>query len=385
MPDERVTALGETISRGRRLRFGMLQPDRLRHLYILGKTGAGKSTLMGSLIAQDLEAGQGLAVLDPHGDLAREALTRIPRRRKGDLTLFSPASSPLSFNVFRQGRRLHPSPSLLTSELISTFRAQWSSSWGPRLEHVLRNAILAIASDQRANLLFLYHFLTNESLREKVIEKIKDPVVRHFWSEEWARYPPRLQGEALSPVLNKLGAFVAQPLVRSIVGQPRSRLDVGRLMDRGGILLADLSTGAVGEDASHLLGALLLSAIQLAASARPRGGPSFIVYADEFQNFVSDSIATMLAEARKYGVGLVLAHQYLAQLPEGVHGAVLGNVGSMVVFRIGSQDARTLEPEFTPAFTAHDLQSLGPQEVAVKLLVRGKEVGAFGARTMPCR
>jgi len=381
---DELLIIGETIFRNQSHRFGLLQEDRLRHLWLLGKTGTGKSTLLSNLLSQDLQAGRGVALLDPHGDLATTVLSMVPSHRTNQVLLFAPEDKehPISFNIFRQGKKPHPDPSLLTSQLVSVFRKQWADSWGPRLEHVLRNAILAVAPDPRATLLFLYRFLTEQDLREKVVEKVADPVVRQFWTKEFPSYSRALQGEALSPVLNKLGAFVAQPIVRNIVAQERSRVDLIQLMNNQGILLANLSTGLIGEDASNLLGGLLLSAMQMAAMERSRGGPSFIVYVDEFQNFVSESLPTMLAEARKFGLGLVLAHQYLGQLPHQLQDAVLGNVGSSVIFRVGAQDARILEPEFFPPFSAGDLQRLGQYQVAVRLLVQGKNLDPFLARTL---
>lgn len=383
---EYLLILGETTFRRDYRRFGLLPADRLRHLWIIGKTGSGKSTLLASLLAQDLRAGMGVALLDPHGDLVDEVLPHVPDARTNEVLLFDPSDRdfPVSFNVFRQGRRFHADRALLAAELIAVFKKFWTDSWGPRLEHVLRNAILAVLESTRATLLFLYRFLTDEQLREKLVPGILDPVVRQFWTEEFPRYGARLQAEALAPVLNKLGAFVANPIVRGIVGQERSRVDLGELMNRRGILLAPLATGRIGEDASHLLGALLLTSLQLAAMERGTGHrPPFIVYVDEFQHFVTGSIAAMLSEARKFGLGLVLAHQYLGQLPEAIQGAVLGNIGSAVLFRVGAGDALTLEAEFSPPFTAYDLQNLPRYHAVVKLLARGETLAPFSARTLP--
>lgn len=382
---EALLILGETSFRELRRRFGLLPDDRLRHLWLLGKTGSGKSTLLATLIAQDLARGHGFALLDPHGDLVEQVLPLVPASRTNEVLLFAPmdVAHPISFNVFRQGRRSHPTVALLASQLVSVFRKYWADSWGPRLEHVLRNAILAVAPDPRATLLFLYRFLTDEALRAAVSERVTDPVVRQFWRVEFPLYGKALQAEALAPVLNKLGAFVANPTVRAIVGQERSRVDLIELMARRGIILANLATGQIGEDASHLLGGLLLSAIQLAAMERPRGSPTFIIYADEFQHFVTDSVATVLAESRKFGLGIVLAHQYLAQLTLPLRDAVMGNVGSMVVFRLGATDATILEPEFWPTFTAFDLEALPRFHAVVKLLARGETLKPFTARMLP--
>lgn len=377
--------LGETDFRAQHRPFGLGQDDRLRHLWIIGKTGSGKSTLIAEMARQDLVAGNGLAVIDPHGDLIETLLPYVPRERTNDVLLFAPEDRewPVAFNVFRSGRKPHPDPALLASQLISIFRKFWADSWGPRLEHVLRNAVLAIAPDPRATMLFLYRFLTDEPLREKVVATIADPVVRHFWTKEFPSYPKALQGEALAPALNKLGAFVANPIVRNIVAQERSRVDLRNVIDDRGILFAKLPTGAIGEDASHLMGGLLLTALQLAAMEREDPHPAFTVYIDEFQHFVTDSLATLLSESRKFGLGLVLAHQYVAQLTDAIRDAVLGNVGTAVCFRLGAADATLLEGEFAPEFSADDLQHLAPYHFAVRLLARGASLRPFSARALP--
>jgi type IV secretory pathway TraG/TraD family ATPase VirD4 len=380
-----VLTLGETDFRRSHRRFGLLAEDRTRHLWLLGKTGSGKSTLIANLVVQDLAAGAGVVLLDPHGDLVESVLPFVPPERTNRVLLFSPEDRehPVSFNVFRAGRRPHADPALLASHLVPVFRTLWADSWGPRLEHVLRNAVLAVAPDPRATLLFLYRFLTEERLRAQVVAALADPVVRQFWTKEFPSYSRSLQSEALAPALNKLGAFVAHPTVRNIVAQERSRLDLVELMEERDVLLANLSSGKIGEDASRLLGGLLLVGVQLAAMERPRGGPRVHLYADEFQNFVSGSVATMLSESRKFGLGLTLSHQYLGQLPEAILGAVLGNVGSCVIFRLGGADAATLEAELAPFFSARDLQSLEAHHAVVRLLVRGCSTHPFSARMLP--
>lgn len=385
IPSDPLLILGETTFRRQHRRFGLLPADRLRHLYLLGKTGSGKSTLIANLVIQDLRAGRGLALLDPHGDLVQNVLPFVPRSRVNDVLLFSPEDRehPVSFNVFRRGRVVYPESSLLTAQLVALFKKLWSDAWGPRLEHILRCAILAVAPDPRATLVFLYRFLTDEQLRRSVAERAPDPVVRQFWLAEFPLYGRGLQAEALAPVLNKLGAFVANPTVRGLIGQERSRVDLADIMNRQGIVLADLSSGAIGEDASRLLGGLLLTAIQLSAMERVRGGPAFHVYCDEFQYFVSDAVATMLSEARKFGVSLVLAHQYIGQLSERVRDAVLGNVGSMVLFRVGGSDAEILAREIEPVFTATDLLELPRGHIVVRMVGRGETLAPFSARTLP--
>lgn len=380
-----VLVLGETDWRGVHRPFGLLRDDRRRHVWMIGKTGSGKSTLLAELIRQDLLRGEGVALFDPHGDLVDAVLPFVPPARTNDVLLFAPQDRdwPLSFNVFRAGRRGHADPALFASQLVSVFRAQWSDSWGPRLEHVLRSAILAVAPHPQATLLLLYRFLTDEAVRERIVARIDDPVVRHFWTREFPGYAKSLQGEALSPVLNKLGAFVTNPLVRNIVAQERSRVDLGALIDSRGILLARLPVGTIGADAAHLIGGLLLTGLELAAMARHRPEPAIWTYLDEFQHFVNASLATLLSEARKFGLGLTLAHQYLGQLSDEVRDAVVGNVGTKLVFRVGAEDAASLEAEFSPELDASDLERLEQYRLVVRLLAKGASLRPFTARTMP--
>lgn len=378
-----LLVLAETDWRGQHRRFGILQEDRLRHIWVIGKTGSGKSTLLLRLIAQDLAAGRGVGLLDPHGDLALAALALVPKFRTNDVAYLDPADpeSAVAFNVLRQGGS-HLEPSLVASGLIAAFRKHWADAWGPRLEHILRNAILAIAPDPRATMLFLYRFLTDEGLRAKVAKNIADPMVRAFWTVEFPGYKAQLQAEALSPVLNKLGAFVSNGHIRRIIAQERSKLDLPQVMDSGGIFIANLAVGRVGEDASRLLGSLLLSAVQVSAMRRTNARQPFFLYVDEFQNFVTESLATMLSEARKFGIGLTLSHQYIAQLPHGLLDAVRGNVGSIVIMRLGAEDARQMAGEVTPVFGASDLTDMPSGRAVVKLLIRGQPAPAFSARLL---
>lgn len=382
---EPLLVVGETDFRGHHRPWGLYRDDRLRHLYLIGRTGVGKSTLLANLIRQDLANGEGLALIDPHGELVDEVLPFVPKERTNDVLLFAPEDKefPVSFNPFRTGRGMHADPSLLASQLVSVFRAQWSSSWGPRLEHLLRSAIMAVAPDPRATFLFLYRFLTDEALRERIAPGIADPVVRHFWTREFPGYSSSFRTEALSPVLNKLGAFVENPVTRNILAQERSRIDFRELLDRRRILLAKLPVGAIGEDASRLLGGLLVTCIQLAAMERGRRRPEFWVYIDELQRFVNDSLSILLSEARKFGVGVCLANQFTAQLPPPTLDAIRGNVGTMLAFRVGAEDAKALESEFSPEFAASDLERLAKYHLAARVLARGESLHAFSARTRP--
>lgn len=380
--EEPLLVLGSVCFRTRTDRFGILPADRLRHMYVLGKTGSGKSTLLLQCLSRDLASGQGLALLDPHGDLVEALLLRVPPTRANDLILLRPRDQSVAFSWNPLRRSSGASAADLASVLVAVFRKHWSAFWGPRLEHVLRNAILAVSADEHATLLLLQQFVASATVRDRIVQRVKDPVVRSFWTDEFASYKPALQAEALAPVQNKLGAFVSNPTVRAIVSQERSRLDLATVMERGQVILADLSSAGGGEDASRLLGALLLGSMQVTAMERPRGARPFYIYLDEFQHFVNDSLPTLLAEARKFGVGLVLAHQYLDQLPPSIASAVRGNVGSLLCFRLGAPDAAVLDAEFHPTFTAYDLANQSAYHMVVRLLARGVELRPFTARTL---
>lgn len=376
--------LGETDFRGTSQPFGLLGEDRLRHLWVLGKTGVGKSTLLANLMRADLAAGRGLAVFDPHGPLIDEALQHIPRRRLHQVLHLDPSDEacPVAFNPLRAGRRPVPDRALAASELLSVFRTQWSDSWGPRLEHVLRHALLAVLEHPEPTLERIYTLLVDADARASMLRHVRDPSVLRFWNGEFEAYGPRLQAEATAPVLNKLGAFLGNPRIAALVGRVKSRVALGPLMDEQAIVLADLRVGQIGEDASRLLGALLLSSLQLAAQRRRPGAPRFIVYVDEFQRFAAPSIATTLSESRKYGLGLVLAHQYLVQLSEPLQHAVLGNVGSIAAFRLGALDAERIATELGPPIETYELQQLPRYRFATRLIARGAELRPFVARSV---
>lgn len=379
--NERILTLGNALFRGKATRFGLLPADRLRHLYILGKTGSGKSTLLENLIHQDMMAGNGVAVLDPHGDLVRRVIALVPKSRTHDVLLFPGANEhPVAWNILRsQGSE----PATTTSTILSIMAREWREFWGPRLEHILRHALLAVIPHPRATLLLVTRFLTDPEFRDRALGFVRDPVVRSFWEIEFPGYTKALQSEATSPILNKLGAITAHPVLRTTLGSVATRLDLERFTLGRGILLANLSTGELGEDASHLLGSLLLSSLLLAGAGRPRNAPPFFIYLDEFQYFVGESVGTMLAEARKYGLGLTMAHQFLKQLPDALAASVMGNVGSKAIFRIGLNDALSLEKEVEPEYTAYDVQRLEPFHFIAKVVARGRELSPFTAQSLP--
>ncbi|MDZ4221640.1 MAG: type IV secretion system DNA-binding domain-containing protein [Patescibacteria group bacterium] len=384
---EPITALAQTNFRNQRRTFGIKKDDRRRHVYLIGKTGMGKSTVLENMIIQDIQAGEGVAVVDPHGDLVEKVVEYIPNERVNDVIYFNPADLdfPISFNVFEKVGREHQH--LVASGLIGIFKKLWADSWGPRLEYVLRNAILALLEYPDSTLLGVMRLLVDKGYRKKVIQQVTDPVVRSFWIDEYSKYPDKFQSEAIAPIQNKVGQFLSSPVIRNIVGQVQSSFSMREAMDSKKILLMNLAKGRVGEDNSALLGAMLITKIQMAAMSRVDIGEEtredFYLYVDEFQNFATESFANILSEARKYRLNLIIAHQYIEQLDELVQAAVFGNVGTMMLFRIGGTDAEVLVKEFEPYFMEEDLVNLGKYEVYMKLMIDGIASQPFSAATLP--
>ena len=373
------------VAEGDGKRVGLALKDRRFHQYVVGRTGVGKSTLLENMIIQDIRAGRGLAVIDPHGDLIQSIIAHIPESRIRDVIYVNPADPDyaIGFNVFRAGQRM--SHARVVSQIISIFKKHWGESWGPRLEHVLRNSLLTLVEHPESTLLWLPKLLSDEHFRNKQIKRLKDPIVKSFWQHEFASYSERFRAEVLAPLQNKVGAFSTNPFIRTIVGQSRSKFNVREVMDREKILLIRIPKGEIGEDATNLLGAFFLSAIELAALSRADipepDRKDFFLYIDEFQSFATESFASILSEARKYRLSLILAHQYLAQVDEKTRDAVFGNVGTMILFRVGVDDARILEREVhidatdsynARGFDANFLINLSPFEVVYKRMVGGK-------------
>ncbi|MDD2753476.1 MAG: type IV secretion system DNA-binding domain-containing protein [Candidatus Portnoybacteria bacterium] len=390
MAEEYITTIGETDFRSQKRKFGIKNGDRQRHVYIVGKTGTGKTTLLENMAKQDIQAGKGLAIVDPHGDFAEKMIDFVPSNRVNDVIYFNPADMdfPIAFNVMEQVDSEHRH--LVASGLIGVFKKIWAESWGPRLEYVLRNAVLALLEYPGATLLGIMRLLVDKEYRAKVMDKVKDPVVKSFWVDEFSKYKGNFEVEAISPIQNKVGQFLTNPLIRNIVGQTKSTIDPRKVMDEGKVLILNLSKGQVGEDASALLGAMMITKIQLAAMSRvnvpENERKDFYLYVDEFQNFATDSFANILSEARKYHLNLVLAHQYIGQLATDtstrVRDAVFGNVGTIIVFRVGAEDAEFLEKEFSPEFVADDLVGLGFAQVYLKLMINGFSSRPFSATTL---
>lgn len=385
--DDLITIFAETTFRNEMKKFGIKPDDRRRHMYLIGKTGMGKSTVQENMIIEDIRAGRGVAVVDPHGDLAERIIEYIPSDRINDVIYFNPADIeyPIAFNVVEQ---VDPNVRyLVASGLVGVFQKLWADSWGPRLEYILRNTILAVLDYPGSTLLAVTRMLSDKLFRRKVVAKIQDPVVKAFWVNEFAGYADKFASEAVSPIQNKVGQFLSSSLIRNIVGQVRSSIDMRKVMDEGKILIMNLSKGRIGEDNSALLGAIMITKIQLAAMSRvdvPEDKrKDFYLYIDEFQNFSTDSFANILSEARKYRLNLIMAHQYIEQLGDVVRAAVFGNIGTMVVFRIGAADAEELDKEFAPTFTIEDLVNLPKYEMYLKLMIDGITSDPFSARGLP--
>jgi hypothetical protein len=385
--DNPSTPFAVTNYRDIRQWFGIKQKNRRGHMYLIGKTGTGKSTLIQNMAAHDIEMGYGLALIDPHGDLAEGVLELIPARRIKDVIYFNPADLeyPIAFNPLENVSPDHRY--LAASGMISVLKKVWADFWGPRLEHILRNSLLTLLENPGSTLLDLPKLLTDERFREAMLRRVSHPQVRDFWFSEFAKYSAWLRSEAISPILNKVGQFLTSIPLRNIVGQRKSSFDFRTLMDEGKVLIVNLAKGRIGEDNCALLGAMIVTKIQLAAMSRAdvpeKNRRGFYLYVDEFHNFLTLSFADILAEARKYGLNLVLAHQYLEQLDEKLRAAVFGNVGTLISFRVGVEDAKLLAGEFYPTFSQTDLVNLANYSIYLKLLIDGMPSTPFSAVTLP--
>ena len=384
---EELTILGKTNFRGIHRDFGIETLDRRRHLYIIGKTGMGKSTLLENMIFSDIQGNRGIAVVDPHGDLADNMLDFVPSHRTNQVVIFDPSDRdhPVAFNMLEN---IDPSQnSIVCSGIVGIFKKIYGESWGPRLEHFLRNTILALLEYPNTTLLGITRMLQDEDFRHRVMKKITDPIVKAFWENEFEKMHDRQRTEAISPILNKVGQFLSSPIIRNIVGQPKSAVDLRFAMDKGKIVVVNLSKGKIGEDNSSLLGAMIITKFQLDAMSRAnvpeKERKDFYLYVDEFQNFATDSFATILSEARKYRLNLTMANQYIAQMPEEVRDAVFGNVGSTISFQVGFDDAEYLSQQFAEEATPNDLVSLSKYTAYIRLLIDGIPSCTFSFDTFP--
>lgn len=366
--------------------FGIRQADRLSHMYIIGKTGVGKTTLLETLALEDIHSGRGLAVIDPHGDLAERLSRSTPPRRLGDLVYVDAAdpAQPYGYNPLRRVR-VDKIP-LAASGLLEAMKKLWDEAWGVRMEHVLRNALYALIEYGEATVADVLRLLSDKSFRRSVIDKVTNAKVRDFWENEYAKYNPRYAQESIAPIQNKVGAFLADPRLNRMLTAPAVDLHFRQLMDEGKILIVNLSKGRLGEDSGNLLGALLITTLSLAAFSRgelpEKERQPFFLYIDEFQTFTTLSLVNMISELRKFGVGLILSHQHLHQLEPEIRHTVLGNAGTLISFRLGPEDARVIGREFEPVFSVQDLINLPNHDIYLKLLIEGTPSRPFSATTI---
>ena len=385
--DENISAFGLTDFRGIKHQFGMYRRDRSRHVYIIGQTGSGKSGLLTLFALSDIYHNQGYCIIDPHGDLATDNLKFIPESRIKDVVYFNPADTqyPMAFNpleVYDPARKPN-----ISSEVIGVLKRMFGESWGPRLEHILRYTLLALLDRPQTTMLDISRMLTDKDFRKETLEYCQDVTVLQFWKQEFGSWGDKQVTESVAPILNKVGAFTANPIIRNIIGQPKSSFDIRKIMDEGKILVVNLSKGLIGEDNAAILGAFLVTKVQLAAMSRSDienvdDRRPFYLYVDEFQNFATDSFAVILSEARKYGLNLTVANQYTSQMTEAVRDAVFGNVGTTISFRVSADDAPILSKQFEPVFEAQDLLNLNNRHFVVSMIINGEKTPAFSATTL---
>ena len=388
--DNDITLFAKTNFRNRETPFGIRRDDRRRHMYIMGKSGMGKTTLIENMVIQDIQNGHGVAFVDPHGDSVEKILNFIPSNRINDVIYFNPADMefPIAFNPLEAVDEKYKH--LVASGLMGVFTKIWAGVWSARMEYILNNTILALLDSPGNTMLGIVRMYVDKNYRKRIVDNIKDPVVKSFWRDEFANYQDKFRNEAVAPIQNKVGAFISSTIIRNIVGQTRSAIDLREVMDNQKILLVNLSKGRIGEDASALLGAMMITKLQLAAMSRvdilESERKDFYLYVDEFQNFATESFANILSEARKFRLNLIVAHQYIGQLVHDrntiVRDAIFGNVGTMVIFRVGADDAEFLEKEFEPTYTTNDLVNLGFASIYVKLLINGVTSNPFSAKTL---
>src|SRR3990167_9281016 len=382
-----ICVFAKTNFRNQMRRFGIKLDDRRRHMYIVGKTGMGKSTMMENMVLDDIYSGNGIGLVDPHGDFAEKILNYIPAKRINDVVYINPADLdfPIGFNILEvhnEGQK-----HLIVAGLMGIFKKIWPDVWSARMEYILNNTLLALIEYPGSTLLGINRLLSDKKYRRKVIAKVKDPVIKSFWNVEFASYTEKYAQEAVAPIQNKIGQFLSTNVIRNMVAQVKSTIDIRKLMDEGKIIIMNLSKGRIGEDNSRLLGGMLITKIQLSAMERvdtpEKDRRDFFLYVDEFQNFATPSFANILSEARKYRLSLIMAHQYVKQLDEIVADAVFGNVGTIISFRIGGGDAEMLAKEFTPVFLEEDLVNLPKFQIFLKLMIDGVSSTPFSAMTLP--
>ncbi len=390
-PDEikdEINVFAETTFKNQKAKYGLKRTDRRRHMYVIGKTGTGKSTLLANMAINDLKNDEGLAVIDPHGDLIEILLDFIPSHRINDVIYFNPADTNdriVKMNLFEGENMVHRE--LIASGIISIFHKLYGYSWGPRLEYILRNTLLTLLSVPNAKLSDVIRLLTNKKYRDRIVGKLEDPILKSYWEDEYNQLDKRFRNQSISSILNKIGQFVASPLVRDVVNAQSSSFSIDDVMSEGKILLVNLSQGKLGEDNATLLGAMLITKIQLAAMGRVNVSEEerkdFYLYVDEFQNFATESFIKILSEARKYRLNLTLANQYIAQIPEEVQKAIFGNCGNIASFVMGADDAEAFSKEYGGLYTKEDLVSLGKYQIINKISINNIISRPFPAHTLP--
>jgi len=381
-----INVVGETVYKNRSTKYGLLRNDRRRHLYVIGKTGTGKSTLLANMAINDLKHNEGMCVIDPHGDLIETLLDYIPKHRINDVIYFDPADQErtVQINLFEGENVVHRE--LIASGIISVFQKLYSYSWGPRLEYILRNCLLTLLKSKEAKLSDILELLTNKKFRDVIVEKLDDPILKSFWINEYNKMQERQRNESIASILNKVGQFVSSPIVRNVVNTTQSSFSIEDLMSQGKILLVNLSQGRLGEDNATLLGAMMITKIQLAAMARvnvpEEKRPDFYLYVDEFQNFATDAFIKILSEARKYHLNLILANQYIDQIPEEVRNAIFGNCGNIMSFVMGAGDATYFQSEYGGLYTQDDLVNLDKYQIINKISIDNVLSRPFPAYTL---
>ncbi len=384
-----VTYLGETDFRARQVPFGIKREDRFSHVYVIGKTGTGKSTLLEGMALQDIANGNGLALIDPHGDLAERIAARVPTMRQKDLVYLNAAdpSQPWGYNPLRHVGSQYTA--LAASGLMEVFKKMWPEAWGVRMEHILRNVLMALLEQPAATLHDILRVFSDKTFRRAVARSLRNETVRRFLESEYEKFSFGNRADGIAPIQNKVGAFLADPMLNRILTAPKQELRVRQILDEGKVLIANLAKGRIGDDSSSLLGGLLVTTIGLAAYTRADMPASkrreFFVYVDEFQSFTTLALANMLSELRKYRIGFTVAHQYLHQLEPDIRHAVLGNAGTMISFRVGAEDAPYLAREFQARFVEIDLMQLENHHIYLKLMIDGMPSLPFSAKTLPIK
>lgn len=368
-------------------KIGIAQADRRFHFLATGRTGTGKSSMLLNMLVQDIQAGRGVGLIDPHGDLAEAVLPFIPKTRRKHLVYINPTDLdyPVALNLL--GQVSEDERHLVAENLLAIFQKIWHDSWGPRMAYLLRNTLLALLENPGSTLLAIAKLLTDEKYRQRMVRNISDPFVRHYWEREFAAFPERLRAEVISPVQNKIGAYLSNRPLRNILGQSASTIHFGTIMDQKSILIANLAKGRLGEEAANLLGSFIVSGLQQAAMARASQPEEkrldFYLYIDEFQNFTTDAFAGALSEIRKYRLSFILANQYLGQLTDNIRDSVLANIGTLVLFRLGTDDAETFGKEFGSEWPVSNLVNQNPYEIYYKLMQKGTVRGPYQATTIP--